>query len=164
MKPHPSRQVYNSLLEVGRRPVAERRVELGLGTGTSTIGYRSCLWIGVALLALGGCTEDIEVGTGHEGRMAVRDSMGVRISENFDSVGDVNWTIRAEPVLTIGQDFQAPREYQFDWIGGAIRLPNGGILVVDGGNTLRAYRETGGYVQRGEEKVRDRESFACWGA
>lgn len=133
-------------LQIGRSPVPERCVELRSGTGATRSGHRSCLWVGVILLALVGCTEDIEVGTGHEGRMAVRDSMGVRISENFDSVGDVNWTIRAEPVLTIGQDFQAPREYQFDWIGGAIRLPNGGILVVDGGNTLRAYRETGGYV------------------
>ena len=133
-------------LEVGRRPVAERRVELGLGTGTSKSGYRSCLWVGVTLLTLGGCTEDMEVRAGHEDRMTVRDSMGVLISENFDSVGGVNWTIRAEPVLTIGQDFRAPREYQFDWIGGAIRLPDGGILVADGGNTLRAYRETGGYI------------------
>ncbi len=126
--------------------VRTRCVELRLGTGTNRSGYRSCLWVGVILLALIGCTEGMEVGAGHEGRMAVRDSMGVLISENFDSAGGVNWTILAEPVLTIGQGFRASREYQFDWIGGAIRLPDGGILVADGGSMLRAYRETGGYI------------------
>ena len=90
--------------------------------------HRSVLWVGASLLALAGCTEDMEVGAGHEGRMAVRDSMGVLISENFDSAGDASWsagdafdsagdaiwTIRPEPVLTLGQDLRAPREYQFD--------------------------------------------------
>ena len=80
-------------------------------------------------------------------RVAVQDSAGVLISENNDSGGGVVWTIRDEPVLTIGADLQAPAEYQFESIGDVIRLPDGGVLVADlGDNTLRAYREDGTYA------------------
>ena len=102
--------------------------------------------MGGTLAACGGCTGDMEVEVGHEGRVMVRDSMGVLILENSDSAGGMKWTIREEATLTIGQGFRVSREYQFDWISGAIRLPEGGILVADGGNTLRAYRENGTYV------------------
>ena len=132
----------------GRRLVTERPSQLGLCAEINSAGYRRGPWVGAILvaLALGGCTDDVDVGVGHESRVAVRDSMGVLISENFDSVGGVSWTVRARPSLTIGEDFRASREFQFDWISGVMRLPDGNILVADGGNTLREYRDTGGYV------------------
>ena len=100
----------------------------------------------MTLVAIGGCTGDMDSEV-HQNRVAVRDSMGVLISENSDSVGGVKWTVREEPILTIGQDLRASREYQFEFISDAIRLPQGGFLVADAGdNTLRAYGENGTYV------------------
>ena len=115
-----------------------------LGTGARRTGHRSCLWAVATLVAIGGCTGEMEV---DQNRVAVRDSMGVLISENSDSVGGVVWTVREEPTLTIGEDLRASAEYQFESISDAIRLPEGGVLVADvGDNTLRAYRENGTYV------------------
>ena len=121
-----------------------------MAVGARRTGHRSCLWAVATLVAIGGCTGEMEV---DQNRVAVRDSMGVLISENSDSVGGVVWTVREEPTLTIGEDLRASAEYQFESISDAVRLPEGGVLVADvGDNTLRAYRENGTYVAtRGRE-------------
>lgn len=103
------------------------------------------MWLTATSLTLGGCTGDMDTEGDQMKRVAIRDSAGVLISENGVSADDVGWTIDDEPFLTIGQDVSASREYQLDRIGGAIILPEGGILVADGDNTLRAYRRNGTY-------------------
>ncbi len=77
----------------------------------------------------------------------VRDSAGITIAETSDSSSPAEiWHMSDEPLLTIGADLRASREYQFDQISGVIRLPEGEILVADAGNTLRVYRENGDYL------------------
>lgn len=88
------------------------------------------------LLVTGACSGDMEVA---RDRVVVRDSVGVVISENMDSVTNAHpWSVGKEATLTIGQSLTAPAEYQFASIGGAIRLPEGGVLVADRG-VVREY-------------------------
>lgn len=101
------------------------------------------------LAAIAGCAGDTEVDADRD-PVAVRDSSGVLISENGDSVVPAAWTIREEPTVTIGREQRAPPEYQFEAIAGAIRLPDGAVLVADAGdNTLRAYSEDGTFDENG---------------
>ena len=105
---------------------------------------RHHLWAVATFLVIGACSGDMEV---VRDRMVVRDSVGVVISENKDSVSNADpWSVGEEPTLTIGQSLTAPAEYQFASIGGAIRLPEGGVLVADRG-AIREYGEDGTYVR-----------------
>lgn len=114
--------------------------------GDRRIGHANLPLALATLVAIAGCAGDMEVDADRD-PVAVRDSSGVLISENGDSVVPAAWTIREEPTVTIGRELRAPLEYQFEAIAGAIRLPDGAILVADAGdNTLRAYSEDGAFV------------------
>ncbi len=66
---------------------------------------------------------------------AVRDSAGIRIVENRD-VGwerTIAWSLSAEPILEIGT-LDAESEYQLHRIVGAVTLPEGRVVVANGGS------------------------------
>lgn len=78
----------------------------------------------------------------------VRDSAGVQIIEYGPRVWEVSagWTVGTEPMLELGAADSAP-EYEFAGIEGAIRLPDGRIVVADGGSReIRIYGADGGFV------------------
>lgn len=78
----------------------------------------------------------------------VRDSSGIRIVENTvlrPEAGDV-WRVAEAPFLDLGA-VDGPPAYQFEFIAGATRLDDGGVIVADAGaDELRAYDATGSHV------------------
>ena len=95
-------------------------------------------------LVAAGCGEDMEM---PRDQVVVRDSMSVVISETGDQIGNAAaWRVGEEPTLTIGQNLEAPAEYQFASIHGVIRLPGGGVLVADQASLLE-YDEVGTHVR-----------------
>ena len=99
-------------------------------------------------MVAGGCGGDVEgdIETARQSLM-IRDSAGVLITAMADPVGfDNGWRVGEQPVLTIGADLQASAEYQFESVGGAIRLTQGGFLVADGA-LVRQYDEDGTYLR-----------------
>ncbi len=87
---------------------------------------------------------------GHgDGDFVVRDSAGITIVENHAAAWtDGNaWTLAADPSLSIGA-LEGPEEYQLFRVSGALRLPNGGLFVANGGtNEIRLYDESGHHVR-----------------
>ena len=100
------------------------------------------------LMVAGACGGDVDGGmetTRYP--VAIRDSVGVVITEMAEPVENgIRWRVGDRPILTIGEDLQASAEYQFESINGAIRLPEGGVLVADGA-LLREYDEGGTHVR-----------------
>ena len=78
----------------------------------------------------------------------VRDSSGIRIVENTvlrPEAGDV-WRVAEAPFLDLGA-VDGPPAYQFEFIAGATRLDDGGVIVADAGaDELRAYDATGSHL------------------
>lgn len=77
----------------------------------------------------------------------VRDSQGVVIVTNRD-VGWTRskpWTVRSVPLLTVGAETGAD-DYRFNGIVALVSLPDGGLAVADGSNSIRRYDESGHYV------------------
>lgn len=114
--------------------------------GARRVRHSGRLWT-IATVAVIGCTGDTDDVDQGEVHAAVWDSTGVLITENSDAVDEVRmWTVREQPILTIGQDLRSAREYQFELIHDLVGLPDGGVLVADHGDkTIRAYRENGSY-------------------
>jgi hypothetical protein len=88
--------------------------------------------------------------------VVVRDSAGVQIVEYGRDVWDIGsgWTVGSEPMLSLGAADSAP-EYEFAGIEGALRLPDGRIVVADAGSReIRFYGADGGFLgatgRRGE--------------
>ena len=78
----------------------------------------------------------------------VRDSAGIRIVENRAAAWNATeaWQIGAEPVLRIG-DVMGDPAYQFVGIRAIDLLPDGGVMVLDGGSTqLRRFDAGGRHV------------------
>jgi hypothetical protein len=79
----------------------------------------------------------------------VRDSAGITIVENQaprwrDGEG---WRVSAEPVLEIGM-IDGPEAYQLDGVRNAARLPDGSIVVADGGSRkVRIYDADGRHLR-----------------
>jgi hypothetical protein len=69
------------------------------------------------------------------GRFAVRDSAGIEIVESRLPSGDAatTWWVDEAPLLEIGVE-DGPPEYQFSRVEGALRLPDGRIVVADAGS------------------------------
>lgn len=65
-------------------------------------------------------------------RVQVTDSAGVRIVTNASVTGP-KWTLSAEPLLDLGT-VEGGGPQQFFRVSGAMRLPHGGLLVVNGGS------------------------------
>jgi hypothetical protein len=80
---------------------------------------------------------------------AVRDSAGVEIVESAGPQwrGGEGWRLAAEPLLEIGRE-DGGAMLQFDELAGVVRLPDGGVVVANGGdNTLRWYDAAGAFVR-----------------
>jgi len=75
------------------------------------------------------------------GRVTLRDSAGVTIVQSNGPAWDdaKRWQVSAEPLLEIGAPGTSP-EQQFQRVDGAWRLPDGRIVVADGGtSTIRMF-------------------------
>lgn len=99
--------------------------------------------LAVFLGALGGCAEPQS-----DASVQVRDSAGVGIVENRRPAWGVGegWRLSDEPTLSIGLA-DGPTEYQFSGIEGVVRLPDGGLVVADGGSReIRFFDASGAYV------------------
>jgi hypothetical protein len=86
----------------------------------------------VALIAsaVTGCAE-----SGGDDGFAAWDSAGVQIVESRASsgLGHAAWSVDQVPSLEIGLE-DGPPEYQFSQVEGVLRLPDGRIVVADGGS------------------------------
>lgn len=81
-------------------------------------------------------------------RFAVRDSAGVEVVENRAPTGpaDAAWAVDEVAFLEIGLE-DGPPEYQFSRVEGALRLPDGRIVVADGGSRqVRFFNPTGRFL------------------
>lgn len=98
-------------------------------------------WIGLGLLACDDARSTVALNT-------VRDSAGVRIVESrSDSRYQTSWTLGEVPVWAVGQLTDDP-DYLFSRVVGATQLPNGTIVVANGGtNELRFYSSDGTLVR-----------------
>ena len=94
---------------------------------------------------LSACAEGDPAGSG----LSVRDSAGVRVVElaPFDDATLPLWTLRAEPEVDIGE-FEGAEEYQLFQVSTALRLPDGRIVVGNGGTKqLRFYDAAGRFLK-----------------
>ncbi len=85
----------------------------------------------MALIAVAatGCAEP-----GGGPRFAVRDSAGIEIVESrASSDASTTWRVDEVPLLEIGLE-DGPPEYQFSGVEGALRLPDGHVVVADAGS------------------------------
>lgn len=92
-----------------------------------------------------GCGSDVPL---RQEMPVIRDSAGVPITDNLDTFGEdaLTWRVDSVPEMTIGADIQASSEHAFTYIAGALRLPDGGVVVADGGeDTVREYAPHGQY-------------------
>jgi hypothetical protein len=105
----------------------------------------------LALVGLGACAGD------HMGRerpasdnFSVWDSAGVRVVESPGSVLEsaLPWLIDAAPNLELGQAVGGDSPTQFHQIRGIVGLPDGGLIVLDGGSReLRWFSAEGQHVR-----------------
>jgi len=110
---------------------------------------RVLLWsltVAAAALAIGAtaCTES----SAPPEMVAVRDSAGVRIVESLSgSRYAAPWVLGNEPGWTVGEQ-DGDSDYLLDRVVGAMRLPDGNILIANGGsNQLRFYDSSGRFVR-----------------
>jgi hypothetical protein len=79
-----------------------------------------------------------------------RDSAGVLIVESSGNALETTlpWVVDTVPSLELGQGNSDPALQQFHDIGGIVALPNGGLVVVDGGSReLRWFDAAGEHVR-----------------
>jgi len=77
----------------------------------------------------------------------VRDSSGVRIVENLRASWPVPWQVDAEPLVSIGSVSGNP-DQELDQVMGAVRLPDDGIVVANGGRLELLFYDRGGKFLR----------------
>ncbi|HKJ92576.1 MAG TPA: hypothetical protein VJ957_05370 [Longimicrobiales bacterium] len=80
----------------------------------------------------------------------VRDSAGVGIAESRAPAWPAGggWTLAPDPAVRIGS-LDGPPELQFDGVVDALRLPDGRIVVADGGSgEVRFYGSDGAFLRR----------------
>ncbi len=124
-------------------------------------------WPSVPVLAmigmlLAGCSDG---DAGRSGR-TVRDSAGVRIVElaPFDDAELPTWSLAAEPEVEIGT-LEGAEEYQLFQVSAALRLPDGRIVVGNGGTKeLRLYDAAGRFVKRRGREGEGPGEFGAVGA
>ena len=110
---------------------------------TATVSTR-LLALSIAMLA----TACGGLGEGNRD-VVVRDSAGITIVENHAAAwtDEDAWTLADEPLLSIGA-LDGPEEYQLFRVRAALRHPNGGLLVSNGGtNEIRVFDEDGRHVR-----------------
>jgi hypothetical protein len=81
-------------------------------------------------------------------RFAVRDSAGVEIVESRAPSGDAAaaWSVDEAPLLEIGVE-NGPPEYLFSQVEGALRLPDGRMVVADAGSREIRFFDADGRFQ-----------------
>lgn len=87
-------------------------------------------------------------GSPSSSRYTVRDSAGVQIVESTAPLWEEasGWSIAPRPIVSIGA-VDGPEEYLFDRIRGVLRLPDGRIVVVNGGSAeIRFFASDGTYL------------------
>jgi len=111
------------------------------------------MWTGAALLMLGASAACTRNDTGWEslgaGDHPAWDSLGVRIVESPAHVLEtpLPWVVGTVPDLQLGY-VEGDRPFQFQDIRGIATLPDGGLLVVDGGSQeLRWFGASGEHVR-----------------
>jgi hypothetical protein len=105
------------------------------------VALGACL--SVLLASVSGCA-----GRRNDGGVVVRDSGGIEIVESLaDAWGPgEGWSLSKEPVVSIGRE-DGPREYLLQRVRAALRLPDGRVLVADGGTSeLRYFDSSGTYL------------------
>ncbi len=104
----------------------------------------------IRLIASAAAILSVACGRGQgDGDVVVRDSAGITIVENHTAAwtGGNAWTLAAEPFLSIGA-VEGPEEYQLFRVRAALRLPNGGLFITNGGtNEIRLFDEGGRHVR-----------------
>lgn len=108
--------------------------------GLSDLRQRFVVPVAMLTVACGGGQPDEMV--------IVRDSAGVTIVENRGAVwgSGAGWTLATEPVLEIGATHDAP-EYELAGVEDAIQLPDGRVVVADGGSReIRIYGPEGDFL------------------
>ena len=83
-----------------------------------------------------------------ESRVTTRDSNRIRIVESRAPAwtGSQVWHVDSAPLVSIGAT-DGPAEYLLDRVGGVVRLPDGRIVIGDGGSgQLRFYDSTGTFL------------------
>jgi hypothetical protein len=126
------------------RPAGQRRPSERRAAATRRAGVVA---LGAALLLLPACA----AGERSAPASTVRDSAGVEIIESAGPQwrGGVGWRLSAEPLLEIGRE-DGGAMLQFDELAGVVRLPDGGVVVANGGdNTLRWYDAAGAFMRAG---------------
>ncbi len=92
----------------------------------------------------------------------VRDSAGVTIVENFDPTwsGGEAWSLSGQPILAIG-DSSRGEDYVLERVVGALRMPDGSVVVGNGGTQqLRWYDSTGTHLFTAGRGGRDGSRFS----
>ena len=87
-------------------------------------------------------------------RVVVRDSTGVRIVESHAPswADSLAWSVDSSPSLSIGVADGAP-EYQLHLVRGVLRLPDGRIVIGDGGSgQIRFYDNSGVFLNAAGRK------------
>lgn len=108
---------------------------------------RMCILAGaVATCAAAACADAEDGSAGLES--VVRDSAGVTIVENEQPAADtrLGWRVGAEPTLSIGA-FEGDPAYELYQVRDASRLPDGRIVVANGGSgELRVFDASGSHL------------------
>jgi hypothetical protein len=102
------------------------------------------MWrIGVAVALVSACSSGSA-----PSELMVRDSAGVTIVESPRPLLAETWRVDAEPLLRIGEA-EGAAEYLLSSVRAATRLPDGRLVVADGGSLeLRWYDAEGRFLQR----------------
>jgi hypothetical protein len=88
-------------------------------------------------------------------RFAVRDSAGIEIVESRAASGPVGaWSVDELPSLEIGVE-EGPPEYQFSQVEGALRLPDGRLVIADAGSREIRFFDADGRFQSGSGRRGD---------
>lgn len=107
------------------------------------MGSVLALMIVTVLAALTGCGGEAR----GAGDAVVRDSAGVTIVENQPDADVPAWSVSAEPILEIGGDVGDP-EQELYRVRGAVRFPDGRVVVANGGTQeLRFYAADGAFLR-----------------
>lgn len=105
-------------------------------------------WLGVLGCVSVACGEAPSDGSAGPG-VAVRDSAGIRVVENGRPAegSRLGWRIGPEPAVSIGaQEGEEP--YLLHWVSGATKLPDGRIVVANGGtNEVRVFDPAGQHLE-----------------
>jgi len=102
-------------------------------------GSRRRTFVGACVAMVTACSPDTKPAA------MVRDSAGIRIVESRDTAAHL-WTLEPVPAVDIGGDADDTLQALYE-VGGATRLPDGRIVMTDGGTRqLRIYSASGEHL------------------